>query len=184
MSIGVSIRASSLAMTMLAGCTLFSTIALAAGEESGQVSQTLSEAKMRAFQLKEDADEMESFTRSNVSWEAHANAIAKIREDVNAMGRLLMKLQDTRSSAAVWQRTAIDRVTPVAKELASNTTAVIDQLSRNPRRLNTAAYQDYLEAIVDSARNLAATVTDFVEYGKAKERLDRLAKKLELPAGA
>lgn len=179
-----SIRVSSLAVTMLAGWVGFATAAKAANAiESDQVSIILSNAKMQAFQLREDANQMESFTRSNASWETHAGAISRIREDVNAMSRLLAKLQDSRGTAAPWQQTAIDRISPVAKELASNTTAAIDHLSKNPRRLNTAQYQDYLEAISDSANNLAATITDFVEYGKTRQRLDRLATKLEIPAG-
>ncbi len=184
MSMYSSIRASSLTVTMLAGWFAFATVATAAGNvESDQVSRILSDAKMQAFQLREDAAQLESFTRSTASWESHSEASARIKEDVNKMGSLLTKLQDSRNGAAVWQQTAIDRVAPVAKELASNTTAAIERLNKNPRRLNTPDYQNYLEAIADSANNLAATITDFVDYGKARQRLERLATKLELPAG-
>jgi hypothetical protein len=106
----------------------------------------------------------------------------RIKDDVNAMGRLLAKLQDDRDGAASWQQAAIDRVTPVAKELASNTTAAIEHLNHNPSRLNSPDYQQYLEAICDSANNLAATISNFVEYGKTKQRLERMSSKLELPA--
>lgn len=184
MSMYSNIRVSSLAVTTLAGCFAFAMAARAAGSaESDQVSRILSDARIEAYQLREDASQMETFTRSNASWESHADAINKIREDVNKMGSLLTKLRDNRNSAAVWQRTAIDRVTPVAKELASNTTAAIDRLTKNPKRLNTPDYQNYLEAIADAADNLAATATDFVDYGKTRQRLERLANKLELPAG-
>jgi hypothetical protein len=181
----VTIRASSLAVTMLSGLVALSTAAKAADAvESDQVSRALSDVKLQAFQLKADADEMETFTRSAVTWEAHVEAINKIKDDVNKMGRLLANLQSSRTNAAAWQRTAIDRISPVAKELTSNTSAAIEHLNKNPRNLNTAAYQTYLEAIADSASNLAATITDFVDYGKTKQRLDRLTAKLELPAGA
>jgi hypothetical protein len=181
----INIGASSLAVTMLSGLVAFGIAARAADAvESDQVSKALSDVKIQAFQLKADADQMETFTRSTIGWEAHVDAINKIKEDVNTMGRLLTRLQDSRNNAATWQRTAIDRISPVAKELASNTTAAIEHLNKNPRHLNTVAYQNYLEAIADSASNLAATITDFVDYGKTKQRLDRLAGKLEVPAGA
>jgi hypothetical protein len=45
-----------------------------------QVSKFLSEAKTMAFQLKEDAATMESFTRMNVGLETHAVAINPINE--------------------------------------------------------------------------------------------------------
>jgi hypothetical protein len=185
MSIFTSIRASSLAMAMLAGWITFAAGAKAAdGVESDEVSKTLSDVKIQAFQLRADADQMETFTRANVSWEAHSTAIEKIKADVNAMGTLLKKLQGSRGKAILWQQTAIDRIEPVAKELASNTTSAIDHLNKDPRHLNTAAYQNYLEAIADSANNLASMISDFVDYGKTRQRLERLAGKLELPAGA
>ena len=184
MSILMSIRASSLAATMLAGWAVLSTPAFAAAApESDRVTQILSDAKMQAFQLREDADKLESFTRSTASWESHSEVVTRVREDVNRMGSLLAKLEAERAGGAVWQQTAIDRVTPVAKELASNTTAAIDHITQQPRRLNTPDYQNYLEAIADAANNLAATITNFVDYGKTRQRLERLATKLELPAG-
>jgi signal transduction histidine kinase len=168
---------------MLACSAAFSTIAMGADAmESEAVFQVLSNAKTQAFQLKEDAERLESFTRSSASWASHKDAVNMIKDDVNAMGRLLAKLQDNRPGAASWQQSAIDRVTPVAQELATNTTAAIERLNRNPQALNTPDYQNYLEAIVDSANNLASTITNLVDYGKTKQRLDRLASKLELPA--
>lgn len=124
---------------------------------------------------------MERYSRSNANWEAHTDAISRIREDVNKMGRLLTSLDTNRSSAADWQKVAIDRILPVARELASNTTAAIEHLNKEPGRLNTPEYQEYLEAISDCAVNLASTISDFIDYGKTRERMDRLAAKLELP---
>lgn len=171
------------ALTVLSGCLVFSGSAFAANNaESDEVSKILSSAKMQAYQLNEDGDALERYSRSKSSWESHADAINKIRDDVNRMGALLGELERNRNSAAAWQQVAIDRVVPVAKELAANTTAAIDHLDKFPKRLNSSDYQEYLEAIADSAANLSATITNFVEYGKTKQRLDRLSAKLELPA--
>jgi len=184
MSVFSNIRATSAGMLMLAGWAVFAIPAVAAGPaESDRVSQLLADAKVYAFQLRSDAEQLESFSRSNASWESHAEVITHMREDINKMGSLLTKMQENRAAAAPWQQTAIDRVNPVAKELATNTTAAIDRLARNPKRLNTGDYQNYLEAIGDAAANLAATITDFVDYGKTRQRLERLASKLELPNG-
>ena len=175
-SISVSTRASFLAATMLAGWVALTWVALATpafaadanhSNDADRVSALLSDAK--------------SYTRSNLSWEVHTKAIVGIRENVNKMGALLTQLQDSRKDAAPWQQTAIDRVVPLAKELAANTTTAIEAINKNPRHVNLPAYQEYLEAIYDSANNLANTIADFTDYGKTRERLDRLAKKLELP---
>lgn len=183
MSVSMNIRASFLAVTVLAGCIATALPATAADEAGSEHASALfSDARMQAFQLKEDAGLLESYTHSKVSWQSHAVAIDRVREDVNQMGRILTQLQNARGTAEPWQQEAIDRLTPVAKELASNTTTAINTLNANPARVNTPAYQEYLEAIVDSANNLAATIADFMDYGKTKERMVRLAGKLEIPS--
>ncbi len=172
-----------LGTAIVAGCFAFSGFANGAtAVESDQVSGLLSNAETQAFQLKADADTLERYSRSNTSWESHADAVNRIKEDVNRMGELLNRLEQSRSEAAPWQQVAIDRVLPLAKELAANTTAAINHLNQSPRRLNAPNYQEYLEAIADSAANLSSTIKDFVDYGKTKQRLDRLTAKLELPA--
>ena len=150
--------------------------------DSEQASKLLSEAKTLAFQLKEDAFTMESFTRSNLGWESHTVAITQIKEHVNALARQVAKLKTARSTASPWQKTCIDRINPFLDELEGYTEAVIEHLNKQPRLLTTAEYKDYLEANADYAGDLAAMIGDFVDYGRTKQRLQRLTDKLELPA--
>jgi hypothetical protein len=150
--------------------------------DSEQVSKLLSEAKTMAFQVKEDAATMESFTWMNVSWETHAVAINQIADHLNALGRQVAKLNDARDTASPWQKTAIDRINPLLDEMGGYTAAVIEHLKRQPKH-TLAEYQDYLETNADYARELAATIANFVDYGKTREKLERLSNKLEVPAG-
>ena len=69
------------------------------------------------------------------------------------------------------------------KEIASNTDTVIEFINKKPTRLFTTEYKDFIEANADSADHLARLVADFVDYGRAKNRLDRLGSKLEIPGG-
>jgi hypothetical protein len=152
-------------------------------QDSEQVSKLLSEAKTMAFQLKEDASAMEAFTRMNVSWESHAVAINQIRDHVNALGRQVTKLKDARDVASPWQKTAIDRINPFLDELGGYTTAIIEHINSDPKH-SLANYKDYLEANADYSGDLAAMIGDFVDYGKTKQRLERMSNKLEVgPAG-
>jgi hypothetical protein len=148
--------------------------------DSEQVSKLLSEAKTLAFQLKEDAGTMESYTRSNVSWQSHAAAINQIKEHVNALGRQVAKLKDERNTASPWQKTAIDRINPFLDELGGYTSAVIEHIKGEPKH-TMDEYKDYLEANADYSADLAAMIADFVDYGKTKQRFERLAGKLEVP---
>src|SRR5579862_6831704 len=104
--------------TLFAGFLAGASTAKAAEQrDSDQVAKLLSEAKTLAFQVKEDADLMEGFTRMNVAWQDHAVAINNIKDHVNALGRQVAKLNDARELAAPWQRTAIDRINPFMEEL-------------------------------------------------------------------
>jgi len=94
-------------------------------EDNKEVSQLLEDIKGQAADLQRDSDELESFTRSDMSWQSHAEELDRIKERINAIGKTISKLQNLRSSASPWQREAIDRIMPVAKKLASNTTAAI-----------------------------------------------------------
>jgi hypothetical protein len=158
-----------------------STMNAADAPDSEQVSKLLSEAKTMAFQLKEDAVAMESYTRMNASWESHAAAIDQMKEHINALGRQVTKLKESRSVASPWQKTAIDRIDPFLDELGGYTAAVIEHLKGDPKR-TPAEYKDYLEANADYATDLAAMIADFVDYGRTTQRLDRLAPKLEIPS--
>jgi len=90
-------------------------------EDNKEVSQLLEDIKGQAADLQRDSDELESFTRSDMSWQSHAEELDRIKERINAIGKTISKLQNLRSSASPWQQEAIDRIIPVAKKLASNT---------------------------------------------------------------
>ena len=149
--------------------------------DSEHVAKLLSEAKTMAFQLKDDAVAMEGFTRMKVSWESHAVAISQIREHVNALEKQEARLKDARAEAAPWQKTAIDRIVPYLDELEGYTSAIIERLTDQPKRLFTDEYKDFLAANADYTTDLAAMIGDFVDYGKTRDRVERLSNKLEIP---
>jgi hypothetical protein len=66
------------------------------------------------------------------------------------------------------------------KELADNTTNVIQYIKDNPKRLMFPAYKEYIEANADTSSRLTSLIGDFQDYGNTKQRLEALADKLEL----
>lgn len=149
--------------------------------DSNEVSDLLNQARSEANQLRADASEMESFTRSNLDWQTEASKINQIKEDVNAVGRTLAKLRDEEAMASDWQKTAIERITPLLQELASTTTSVINHLNKDHgRNLNSQEHRDMLKLNADLSADLATVVADFVDYGKTKTRFYELRQKLEL----
>lgn len=153
-----------------------------AGEapDSYKVSQLLSQAKTQAYQLKEDAAALQSFVGSGLQAQSHAVVLNQIKDHVNTVGRQLAQLEENSAAASPWQKTAIERIRPLLQELASNTTNVINRLNQHPNQLTTGAYKDYVEANADLAAQLSEMIADFVDYGKTKNRFERLADKLEI----
>jgi hypothetical protein len=150
-------------------------------EDNKEVLKLLEDIKAQAADLQRDSDELEAFTRSDTSWESHAQELELIKERINTIGKTISRLQNLRSSASPWQREAIDRIIPVAKKLASNTTAAIEHLNKEPLRIHEPQYQQYIKSNAEAAANLSALVRDFVEYGKTRTTLEAYERKLELP---
>lgn len=92
----------------------------------------------------------------------------------------MSQLNQKRGEGSSWQQQAIDRVNPLLSEMASNVQSVITYLNKHPERLQAQVYRDYLEANADIAANLSTLISDFVEYGRTKEKLEELAQKLEI----
>jgi hypothetical protein len=150
-------------------------------EDNKEVSKLLEDIKVQAAALDRDSGELESFTRSNVSWQSHATELDLIKDRINAIGKTISRLQELRSNASPWQVEAIDRIIPVAQKLASNTTAAIEHLNKNPLRINEPQYQQYLKSNAEAATQLASMVKEFVDYGKTRTTLEAYERKLELP---
>ena len=163
---------------------LLSALAPAQNEENAEVSRLLSDAKEKAAVLSRDADEMEALTRSDVSWQSHAAMLETMKEDVNDLARSVEKLNAARDSASSWQQQAIERMMPLMKELASNTTAAINHLKEQRTRPTSGSYTEYLKQNSETARELSDMISSFVQYGQTRAKLERLEQKLEIGSRA
>ena len=61
-------------------------------EDNKEVSQLLEDIKGQAADLQRDSDELESFTRSHMSWQSHAEELDRIKERINVVGKTISKL--------------------------------------------------------------------------------------------
>jgi hypothetical protein len=147
-----------------------------ASNDSAEITALLADAKSEAAQLIKDTADMESFTRSNISWQSYAIAINRVKDHVNELGGLSGKLNNARSGGSPWQQDAIDRINPLLKELATNVEATINQLSKHQSLVHSSHYKTYVQATHKQATNVASLISDYVEYGKNKDKMEALAK--------
>jgi len=152
-----------------------------ANETAGNVTGLFQEAQTVAAQLKRDAATMESFTRAKVTWQSHSDQIAQIKEHVNKAGSILSQMHDARQDAHAWHQDAIDGITPVLKQLASNTEAIINRLNDNPKQITDPAHVEYIKSNMELASELSAAVGNIVDYDNTKTRMEELEAKLGKP---
>ena len=89
-------------------------------------------------------------------------------------------MQNAKETASPWQQQTIDRIDPMLRDIAATVTATINHLSQQPIKLQTAPYKEYVDANAELTADLAEVITDYVDYGKAKNKSEELADKLEV----
>jgi len=182
MSAKIATFLAGLAMLLAASLLILPSTYAADTSDSTEVSELLSQARSHAVELKKEAETLVGYSDSRLSWQTHAGQINHIKEHANDLTRAVQKLNEARETASPWQQEAIDRVNPVLKELVSNMESTIEHINQNqqPARLHTPAFRDYVAANYDLATEAAAIIGDFVNYGKAKAKFERLGQSLEV----
>jgi hypothetical protein len=149
---------------------------------NAEVAAELDAAKTEAAELARDADDMTELIRSDVNWQSHAEALNRFKEHVNNMGKIAAKLQQERDEASPWQQQAIDRMIPMLKEIAANTTAAINHLNANHSRPVSGNYKNYLEQNASTSHELANMISSFEQYDRTRTKLEQLEDRLGLPS--
>lgn len=168
------------AVLLVAGCLMVPTLASAApADDSPQITKLLADARAEAAELRADSADLESMTKSKVSWESHAAKVEMIKEHVNKTAKLLTSMKDA-SGGSAWQQTAVQRIEPLLKELAANTEATINHLNANHARVHMPAFRDYAKANFELASDLESLIRKFADYSEAKEKFERLGAELEV----
>jgi hypothetical protein len=152
-----------------------------ATSDNASVTAQLNDAKTIVAKIKKDAVQMESYARNTgLSWQTHSATLDKIKVDVNALQQNMRGLQSHRTVASPWQQEAIDRITGLANDLATNMNASIDRLSKS--RPTAPPYPEYLKANTRIASDLADEIAATIDYGQNKAKLDSLGQQLDSSA--
>lgn len=148
--------------------------------ESSAVQDLLFQAREEAVGLDVDAGQTETLVRSDMDWQTHAAYLASVAEHVNRLSAIIEKLQTERENGSQSQLEAIDRVTPMLREIAANTTNAINYLNKNQTRPLVGEYATWLRENAVSAHELAQLISATVEYGQTKSKLESLAAQLQV----
>jgi hypothetical protein len=143
-------------------------------------AELLKDLQIVSSQLNRNAETLGTFaTRPHLSWQSHAACLTDVRDQINEAGEVLKELQDMRHSVEPWQQRAIDRIHPVALQLADHTEAAILHLNEFQGRRFAPEYKERLTSIADHASDMKNAVDNYVEYGETQKKLEGLEDKLE-----
>ncbi len=159
------------------------TVNAQATSDNPSVTGQLNDAKTIVAKIKKDAVQMESYGQTaGLSWQTHSTALEKIKADVNTLQQNMRGLQSHRTIASAWQQEAIDRVTGLANDLATNMNATIDRLNKSKSRPTAPPYPAYLKANARIANDLGDEIDATIDYGQNKAKLDQLGQQLDSSA--
>ncbi|MGA8598840.1 MAG: hypothetical protein WB676_29325 [Bryobacteraceae bacterium] len=157
------------------------TIILVTSEYSSaqlEVTDLLKQVRASAAELSKDGDQLTGLMRSNVSRASYAASLDRIKSHINKTGDQLAQLEELKNEAAPWQQDAIDRITPLAREIATNTELAINHINEVPNNFYAQSYKDTLQAIADDAKQMKQNVSDFLDMAAAQQKADELQMKL------
>jgi chromosome segregation ATPase len=147
--------------------------------DNPSVTAQLEATKPIIAKIKKDAAELQSFSSARgPSWQSHAAVLTRIKEDVNKLQENMRGLQSHRTAASTWQQDAIDRVTSLANDLATNMNKAMDHLNKNKTRPTTSPYPEYLKANTQIVNALSEEIDGTIDYGENKAKMDALEKTL------
>src|SRR6185312_4374138 len=163
------------------GAMLMMSVPMAAqNPDSANISTLLQHAKEHAVQAHADAEKIESYTRSTLSWRTHSDQIARMRDNINRLGKDVAALSGARAEGSPWQQDAIDHIDPLLQSMADHLSAMIQHLNENQNRVHMPPYVDYARANYQLSEKLLATIRDYADYAEAKSQTESLEQKLEL----
>lgn len=145
-----------------------------------EASRLLKQVRTGAFQLAKDSNTLESLTRMSVARQSYVHSLQQVKGHINQTGEYLARLQAIKAEAAPWQQAAIERITPIAAQIAANTEAAIHHVNEaKPGYLYSPDYQSTLSAIANDAREMRNSVNNFLSLASAQQKVDDLQMKIQ-----
>lgn len=150
--------------------------------DSTRVNDLLQQAREHAAQANLNAEKLDGYTRSKLSWQSHAFELNRMKENVNDLGRDVADLTAAREEGSPWQREAIDDIDPLLRSMAGHLSSMITHLSDNKNQIHLPPYKEYARANYEYSERLLRMIRDYVDYAEAKARAAELEQKLQIPA--
>jgi hypothetical protein len=144
--------------------------------DSAKASALLVDAKAGTMELRNAADALDRFTRSDVTWDSYVVVLDQVKEQVNQTGKIVTKLIALRDECSPWQVEAIGKILPAVNQLATDTEILIKRLNENQALAHTPSFRVRASENAVLAGKLADVVASYADYAKGKIRVKEPGK--------
>ncbi len=145
-----------------------------------EASRLLHQIRSHSVRLADDTHSLNLHSqRRQLDWRSHGEQLDQISDHINAMGEKLDRLQEIHGMIAPWQQEAMNRIMPTAVALAAHTEDAIACLREQQDTLWVPPYTHRVSAMAEDAEEIRSTVSTFLEFATASDRLKRLERQIE-----
>lgn len=138
--------------------------------DSAAVLKRLQVARLIAGELRTDAAEMNAEAHKHLTdrvWLPDREKILRDIEHMQETGKELLELEQLASSR---QRTLIDRVRPLIRDLAQNTRALMEHVETGPGHGPAGSYMDYVDAHKEITERLVSQIYGVIDQPQSVPR--------------
>lgn len=171
-------------LAVLAFAMMAAPFLAAQNPDSARINDLLQQAKEHAAQANLNAEKLDGYTRSRLSWQSHAAELNRMTENINELGKDVAALAAARDEGSPWQQEAIDDIDPLLRSMADHLGSMITHLADHQNQVHLQPYKDYAKANYELSDKLLRMIRDYVDYSQAKAKSAELEQKLQLAPGS
>lgn len=109
----------------------------------------------------------------------HLSELEAVKDDVNAMGKEMQRLEALRENEAAWERETVGRAMPLLKQLAAATDEAIRYVNGNPQKLAFPQYREMTRRLYGQSADLWKALHGSVRLEDLQEKEARLKAQMK-----
>lgn len=156
--------------------------AAAQNADSTGITTLLQQTKEHAAKANLYAEELDTYARTQMTWESHATQLNRMKEEVNELGKDVADLSAARAEGSPWQQDAIDKIDPILRNMADHLSSTIRYLGEHQNQVHMPPYRDYARANYEHSQKMLTMIDDYIDYAEAKAQSEALEQKLLVPS--
>ncbi len=145
-----------------------------------EAARVLKDAEEQAYEVTDHAGTIQTANGISEGSQAfYSRELGAIREDLNAIGKSMARLEALQENEKTWERRTVTRTMPLLKQVVATTEEAIRFLNDRPGRVAFSDHQKLTTKLYDQSTVLWKTLHESVRLAELRQREIRLRKDAE-----